>query len=313
MKSQFWAIALSTGIAIAAVVAPTRTARAQEAEVVTTVGREIVDALGNDAAEFGGDAMARQTAERLMAQATEAAGSAGSKIAKSQLERILASRQEALIFDLKSISGNSLPLLEDISDQGLPSAVATLARPGVEDGIESLGSIALRKAALAGETRLPGAGLKLVEHYGPEGADLATTLTEDQANGAIAALRPNAINALPAAERRGLLSALASRPDARVFNLAGTTGPLVVVAAGVVLWHGIDVALAPDERVTELPDGTVIREKTSVGSMAMQSIPSTARELAGSIKWIGIAGAAGISLVLGVTSWWRRRSRVGSP
>ena len=289
-------------VAVAVVAAPLRIARAQEAEVVTTLGREIVEALGKDAVEFGGEAVARQTAKRLVTEAAESAGIAGGRIAKAQVKRILASGRESLIFDLKSLSGKSLPLLEGVTDEALPSAVSTLARPGVSKAIESLSSTALQKAALAGETRLPGVGLKLVQHYGDEGAQLVAKLTEDQANSVIAALRPNAINSLSSGERSKLLNALASRPDARVFNLDGVTGPLVVVASGVVIWHGIDVTLSPDELVTERPDGTVIRERTSVGSR-------TVHELSVPLKWTGITLAVGAALIFGV-QLWRRQSRI---
>lgn len=297
-------------IACVVAVAPTRIAHAQEAEVVTTIGKEIVDALGKDAVEFGGDTAARQTANRLVTEATESVGNTGARIAKAQVERILASGRESLIFDLKSLSGKSLLLLEDVTDEALPSAVGTLARPGVGEAIESLSSITLQKAALAGETRLPGVGLKLVQHYGVEGAQLATDLTEDQANSVIAALRPNAINSLSSADRSKLLNALSSRADARVFNFQGITGSLVVVASGVVLWHGIDVTLSPDERVTELPDGTVIREKTSVGSRAVEAMPAAVRELSTPLIWTGVTLALGAIMISGILLFLHRRERM---
>jgi hypothetical protein len=310
MKHRFRTSLVKIAIGVTVILMPVRSARAQEAEVVTTIAREIMEALGNETADFGGEAVAEQTAKRLLTEATEFAGSAGGQIAKTQVERILALGSEPLILDLKSISGKSLPLLVDASDDELPLLLATLARPGIEDGLESLGSTALQKAALAGETRLPGVGLKLVEHYGEEGAQLATTLNEDQANSVIAALRPNAINSLSAGERSQLLNALASRPDARVFNLEGLTGPLVVVASGIVVWHGIDVTLSPDEHVTELPDGTVVREKTSVGSRVTAAVPAAVHELSTPLKWTGISFAVGTSLVIGFIAWrWEKHVR----
>jgi len=289
---------------------PARSLRAQEAELASTLSREIMEALGTDAAEFGGEEAAEQTANRLMVEATESAGKAGGQIAKEQVGRIVASRNEALIFDLKSISGKSLPLLEDVGDDALPATVSTLARPGVDEGIQSLGSPALRRAALEGETRLPGAGLKLVEHYGDEGAQLATKLNEDQANSIIAALRPNAVNSLPPADRSALLNALVSRPGARVFNFVGVTGPLVVVASGIVIWHAIDLTLSPDERVTERPDGTVVRETTGLGSRAVGVLPAVVRQLSTPLSRTGVALAAGASVVA-VFVFWRREKRRG--
>jgi hypothetical protein len=299
-------VSVMTGAAI--VLMPIRRASAQEAEIATTIAKEIVQTLGKDATEFGGESMAEQTAKRLLSEAAESGAKGGGRIARVQVKRILASGKEPLIFDLKSISGKSLPLLEDVSDEALPEVVGTLARPGIDKGIQSLGSVALRKAALSGETRLPGAGLKLVQHYGEDGVQLASKLTEDQANSVIAALRPNAVNSLPAAERSRLLNALVSRPDARVFNLEGVTGPLVVVAGGVVVWHGIDVAFSPDERVTERPDGTVVREKTSVGSRAVGMMPAAVRELSTPLKWTGVTFAVGATLCV-VLIIWRYQTR----
>jgi hypothetical protein len=289
-----------------------QSARAQEAQVATTLGKEIFEALGKDAAQFGGETVARQTAKRLVTEAAESAGAAGGRIAQTQVQRILATGQESLIFDLKSLSGRSLPLLKDVADGALPTAVSTLARPGVTQAIESLGSTTLQKAALAGELRLPGVGIKLVQHYGEEGAQLVVKVTEDQANSVIAAFRPQAIKALPSAERSALMKALTSRPDARVFNFQGTTGPLMVVAGGVVLWHAADLALTPDERVTEQPDGTVVREKRSVGSRAAEAFPAAIHELSHPLKWTGIALACGATLISGLLLWRRQRGQLGS-
>jgi hypothetical protein len=286
---------------------PVRIARAQEAEVVDTVGKEIVEALGKDAAEFGGDQAAQQTARRLVSEATEAAGKSGGEVAKAQVQRIIARGDEAIIFDLKIMRGDVLPLLEDVSNDALPSAVRTIVRPGVAESLESLSSTTLQKEALAMEMRLPGAGLKLIQHYGEEGAKVASQLSEDQANSLVAALRPNAVNSLPSSERSKLLNALVSRPDARLFNFGEMTGPLVVVASGVVVWHTIDVTLSPDQRVIEQPDGTVIRETTGVGSRLVQSFPQVVKELSNPLKWTGISLVVGVSVVLAVYLWLRQR------
>lgn len=278
---------------------------AQEAAVVNAVGRQMVKTLGKDAVEFGGEAVAKQTARRLLAEAGESAGEAGGRVAARQLERVALSGRGATVFELKALSGKSLLLLDDVADDALPAAVSTLARPGVSAGIEKLATTAIQKAALAGETRLPGAGLKLVSNFGDDGVKLAIRLTEDQANSVIAALRPAAIKAMPAAERSGLIGTLLKNPGARVANFGGVTGPLVVVAGGVVVWHGIDVALAPQERVTEMPDGTVVREKISVGARAVDTVPAALTAASTPLLWTGVTFAACLSLVAA----WRFRRR----
>lgn len=134
---------------------------------------------------------------------------------------------------------------------------------------------------------------------------MAGRLTEDQANGVLAGLRPDAINAMPLADRASLLNALASRPDARVFTLVdagplfkAATGPLTVVAGGLVLWHATDVAFAPDERVTERPDGTVVRERTGVASKAVEVAPRAARAVSDLLLWPAVIAASGLALVV---------------
>lgn len=284
--------------------AVTTTAHAQTGEVASAAAKLIMKSVGKDAIEFGGEAAAEQLAKRLLSEAIEVGGPAAARTAETQVARVLA---RGSAYDLKALSGRALLLLEHVSDDALPRAVGALARPGVEQGLRALGSDGLRLAALTGEIRLPGAGLKLIEHYGDDGAALVTKLTDDQANSVIAALRPNAINALPSTERAKLLNALASRPDAKVVNFEKTTGPLLVLAGGAVVWHGTNVALAPNERVIEQPDGTVIREKTSVGSQVTQALPQAAADASNAAKWIGIAAVGGATVV--GCLWVRRRSR----
>src|SRR5688500_11458491 len=135
MSQSFHTRLLGVFVAITAVLAPSRVAQAQEAAVVTALAGQTVRALGKDAVEFGGEAAARETVKRLLAEAGESAGSAGGRVAKAQVERILATGREGVILDLKSLSGRSLPLLEDVTDEALPAAVGTLARPGVSKAI----------------------------------------------------------------------------------------------------------------------------------------------------------------------------------
>ena len=286
---------------------PARLVLAQEAELAEILGKEIAEGLGKDAAEFGGDEAAEQTARRLVTEATDAVGESGGQVAKVQVERIIAGGNEAIIFDLKNMPGDALPLLKDIPDEALPSAVEAIGRRGVAEGLESLGSTTLREEALEAEMRFPGVGLKLIQYYGEEGAKVAGELTEDQANSLVAALRPEAIKSLPIAEQSKLLNALASRPDARLFNFKNLTGPLVVVAGGIVVYHGVDLMLSPDERVIEEPDGTVVRETTSVGSRFVQSFPQVATALSNPLKWAGVALATGVTLVLTFLLWLRHR------
>jgi hypothetical protein len=73
----------------------------------------------------------------------------------------------------------------------------------------------------------------------------------------------------------------------------------------VVVWHGIDVALAPQERITEMPDGTVVREKISVGARAVDTVPEALTAASTPLLWTGVTFAACLSLVAA----WRFRRR----
>ena len=293
--------------ALSTILLTDRLAHAQEAEIARVIGQEIVEALGKNALEFGGDEIARTTAFRLLAEATESAGQTGGRIGRIQIERILAVGKGSLIFDLKSITGKSLLLLSDVSEDGLPAALSTLTRPGVEDGIESLVSISLQKAALSAEVRLPGAGLKLVTCYGSEGAQAATKLSEDQANSLLVVARPSAINALPSIERSSLLKALARRPEALVLNLGSKNGPLLVVEGSTVIWHASDVSLPADQGVTELSDGTAELDTPSLCSGAMGHSPPVGDHLLNSLKWVYASAALGAVPIIGLLVGLRRR------
>lgn len=271
---------------------------AQQSTVAKALAKAIVKALGDDAAAFGGEAVAEQTVRRLLNEAAHTGGQAGEALAERQLRRVLASENPAATVALKEISGRNLPLLDGVvADDALPLAVGALARKSVAETLQAIETPALQRAALRAELRLPGAGAKLVKHYGDEGTRLGRTLNLDQANSLLGALRPNAVNAMPASERSKLLSVLESRPDAVLRNLDTISGPLVVVAGGAVLWHGTDVVLEPAERVIERPDGTVIRERTSLGARAVRGATSVGLGFAESLKWTGIA----LAVVLGIT------------
>jgi hypothetical protein len=288
----------------------TRQAVAQEAQIVEQVAKEIAEGLGKDTVEFGGDEVVQETAERLVSEAAGALGESSAQIVKMQVERVVATADEAAIFDLKLIPGDQLPLLAKVSDGDISSAVVTMARPGVVDGLESLGTMTLKQEALAAEMRLPGAGLKLVENFGEEGADIVPNLTEDQANSLLSGTRPHVLGGLPKQERFELLNAVCSRPDARVFNWEKPTGPLIVVAGGVVgvvIWHAEDLMLSPDVRVTEMPDGTVIQEKTSIGSRVIQALPQVGSAMSRTFVVLGIWAIAALSVALMANIWLRHR------
>jgi len=294
-------------VAALLLIIPARLALAQEAEVVETIAKEITEGLGKDTAEFGGDEMVQQTAKRLATEATAAAGESGVRIIQEQVERVMICRDTAAIFDLKLVRGDTMPLLEDISDAEIPKAMAALSRSEIEEGLESFSSSELRTEALMAEMRLPGEGLTLVRDFGAEGSSLASTLTEDQANSVLEGLRPAVLEDLSGAERSELLNALASRPDARLANFEKLTGPLMVVAGGLVIWHGENLVLSPNERVTDLPDGTVIRESTPIGSQVVQAMPQVATVMSSTIKWSGISAVAGVTVVFSVYIWLRHR------
>ncbi len=295
-----------------------RSASGQEAQVVGTVVKEIAEGLGEHAAAFGGDEIAEQTAKRLVIEATEVAGNSGGKIAEAQVGRIAACGNEAAIFNLKTLHGQALPLLDDVPSKALPSAVATLVRSGVTRDLESLGSMALKREALAAEMRLPGAGLELAKDFGEEGATAARQLTEDQANSLLETVRPAELRSLPATERTQLLQSLAKHPEAQLANFGIPTGPLVVVAGGIVLWHAADLALAPEEDVYVDADGIAHHKKVPPFAIATRAMPAVAHEIAGLFGWAGISLAAGVSVVLALYVWLHHRRAVhrkqmGSP
>ena len=263
------------------------------AEAVELVSKQFRRTLGREVVEFGGERATRELAERLVREGGE--GTA------ARLGRIATAGEPSTIRALRTVPGRALRHLDDVPDGELVRAVGTLARPGVAEGFTSLGSDALRSAALRAEMRLPGAGAGLVREFGDDGLRAAGRLSDNQANQLLKVDRVAAVRRLSPEGRRALLDAVASNPAAQVqvIRTAGrvTAGGIAVVAGGAVLWHASDVALAPSERVVTHPDGTIERTTTSVGGQAAAALPDVAGKLAPSVTAIGYAAAAALGVV----------------
>ena len=291
------------GILFIALLANGDAVLAQEASIVEGLVRGAMEVLGRDAAREGTEGALRKAFQKTLSEAAESGTTR--EVAQTQLARVIAQNDPLLIEAAEGLPGRALPLLNDVPASGLRGAVEVLNRPGVAESVAKLDA-SLRYAAIQSEQRLPGAGLKIVQHYGEDGATLARSISEDQANNLIAVARPNAVNALTAADRQQLFDALA-RPGAKLRNLRNLNGPMIVVASGVVLWHAADVGLAPDEKIIEQPDGTVVREKTSFGSITSQHVFDVSR-----VPLLVVSGliAAAVAFLAILRFWPRSAVRV---
>jgi hypothetical protein len=287
------------------VAAPAAVPAGPAAEGVELLARQFRRALGHELTEFGGERATRELAERLIREGGE--GSA------ARLTRIARAGEPSTIRALRDVPARSLRYLDDVPDDQLVRAVGTLARPGVNDALAALGSSAARSAALRAEMRLPGAGARLVGEFGDDAVETAVKLTDNQANQLLKVDRVTAVRSLAAPQRRALLDAVASNPQAQVhvIRTAGKVGAagVAVVAGGIVLWHATDVALAPTERIVTHPDGTVERTTTSIGGHAAAAIPQIAQSYVPAVTAIGYATVGGATLFFLTKSFVGRRRR----
>ena len=296
-------VAVLIGIACAASAARAGVA----SEAAEQVGRQFAKSLGREAIEFGGERATRELAERLIRE--------GGEGSVARLTRVARAGEASSIRALRNVPGQALRHLDDVPEADLVRAVGTLARPGVAAGVTSLGSDALRSAALRAEMTLPGAGAALVREFGDDGLNAAARLGDTQANQLLRADRVEAVRRLSAANKRAMLDALVARPEAQVqvIRTAGraTVGGLAVVAGGVAVWHATDVALAPTETLVTHPDGTVERTTTSVGAHAAAAMPNVAEKVVPAMTAVGYASAAGLAVV-GCTAVVLRHRRLAA-
>jgi hypothetical protein len=276
------------------------------AEGVELLARQLRKALGNELAEFGGEAATRELAERLIREGGE--GSA------QRLSRIARAGDASTIRALRDVPARSLKYLDDVPEDQLVRAVGTLARPGVGDTLASLGSNAARSAALRAEMRLPGAGARLVGEFGDDALAASAKLTDNQANQLLKVDRVTAVRRLAPPQRRALLEVVAADPAAQVqvIRTAGKVGAagVAVVAGGVVLWHATDIALAPTERIVSHPDGTVERTTTSIAGQAAAAIPQVAQIYVPAVTVVGYAAVAGATILGLAALVFRHRRRL---
>jgi hypothetical protein len=273
--------------------AATRAEGGVASEAAEQAGRQFTKALGKEAAEFGGERATRELAERLIRE--------GGEQSAARLGRIARAAEPSTIRALKGVPGQSLKHLDDVPEAELARAVGTLARPGVAQGLTSLGSDAVASAALRAEMRLPGAGATLVREFGDDGFRAAGQLGDTQANQLLKPDRVEVVRRLTAENKRALLDKLVAHPDAQV-QVIRTAGKVAgvgvaVVAGGTVLWHGTDVALAPTERIVTHPDGTVERTTTSVGAQAAAVMPQVVEKAVPAMTAVGYAAVAALAIV----------------
>jgi hypothetical protein len=289
----------------ASIVTPRLASAGPAAEGVELLARQFRRALGHEFVEFGGERATRELAERMIREGGE--GSA------ARLSRIARASEPSTIRALRDVPARSLKYLDDVPNDQLVRAVGTLARPGVNETLGALGSSAARSAALRAEMRLPGAGAKLIREFGDDAVEATAKLTDNQANQLLKVDRVTAVRRLAPQQRRALLDAVASNPQAQiqVIRTAGRTAAagVAVVAGGVVVWHASDVALAPTERIVTHPDGTVERTTTSIGGQAAAAIPQVAQTYAPTVTAIGYAAVAGMTLIGGAAVYLRHRRR----
>ncbi|MBL0922615.1 MAG: hypothetical protein IBJ10_10885 [Phycisphaerales bacterium] len=226
-------------------------ARAAARELVEKFSRragvEGAEALSRELAEFGGEAAVREALERVAAESGEATMRRAAALAQRHgLDAVRAVRRLPA-----GASGPVIEAVEQTAPELVGPALRALAREGEGEALAQL-TARFGPHALEAAARHPGVGTPLVQKLGAEGVELSRTLSTNQA---MAVTRQaDAIAALPAAERRGVLHVISSQPakaaafldkHPKFFLIAGA-GALLATHADTLLEGQTDVIVGPD-------------------------------------------------------------------
>lgn len=246
------ASAIAMGLHAGAAAQTGAAARAAAREVMEQFTKraavEGAEAMSRELAEFGGEVAVRETLERVAAESGEA----------TMLRAAALTRQhglDALRAVRRMPAGASAPVLAAV-EQTAPDLVGPALRALAREGEgETLAQLAARFGPNALETaaRHPGVGTPIVQKLGAEGIDLARGLSTDQAMAV--ARQADGLAALGAAERRGVMSVIASQPARAAAFLDAHPKFFIIAGAGALLATHADTLLNGDTDIIIGPDG----------------------------------------------------------
>lgn len=185
--------------------------RAQEGTLVRTAVKEVLEILGGQAekegaktaarelAEFGGEAAVRQTFEQVARESGEEGVVTVVRLSKSYgIDAIKAAKISPRL---------TANFVDRVAPELAPGALRALARPGERAVLEKMDA-ALVPGALEAAARHPGVGAELVEELGVAGVRASQRFDTDAVIQLARSPDAARIAALPAVQRKGLVTAI---------------------------------------------------------------------------------------------------------
>jgi hypothetical protein len=241
-------------------------ARAQEATLARTAAKEVLEILSTQAekegaksvarelAEFGGEAAVRQTMEQVARESGEEGVVNVVRLSKSYgIDAVKAAKVAP------KLTAN---FVDRVSPELAPGALRALARPEERAVLTKLNS-ELVPGALEAAARHPGVGAEVVDKLGVAGIRASQTFDTDAMIQLARSSDAARLAALPAAERKGLITAITNFIEKHPKTVLGAAGlGLFVTYKDDILGGKGEVVIGPDGKPMYVP-ATGIAERVT--------------------------------------------------
>ena len=235
---------------------------AQEGALVRTAAKEAVDFLTAQAGKQGSTAFAKELAdvggEIAVREVFEQVAKEGGENGIKTLLALTKDYGMDAILAAKVSPGITTTFIEQISPALAPGALRALARPGERTIIERL-EPELVPAALEASARHPGVGAQVVEKLGVAGERASQRYDTDAVIQLVRSKEADWIEALPAAEKKGLTSTIADFIEAHPKTSIGITGlALFEMHKDQLLGGKGQIVVGPDGKPVYVPETGMI-------------------------------------------------------
>jgi hypothetical protein len=241
-------------------------AQAQEATLVKSAVKEVLEILGTQAekegaktvgrelAEFGGEAAVRQTMEQVARETGEEGVVNVVRLSKSYGIDAMKAAKVA-----PKLTAN---FIDRVSPEFAPGALRALARPEERAVLAKLDS-ELVPGALEAAARHPGVGAEVVDKLGVAGVRASQRFDTDAMIQLARSPDAARVAALPAAQRKGLISAMTNFIEQHPKTVLGAAGlGLFVTYKDDILGGKGEIVLGPDGKPMYVP-ATGIAERVT--------------------------------------------------
>jgi len=240
-----------------------------------SIVRSLAKYFGKESGQEASEYLAKQGGRELADRVGRAAVAQGGKETTEQVSRMTAKYGPDVLTALDNTSSIKpvLSALDELPAEQVPAALARLsAGPAGRELAETVGRRGAK--ALTSELMHPGVGGTLVRALGDDGAQLATTLTSDQA--VVLARHADDLATLPLTQRRGVLSMVRNDTERMVafmgrFAADNPGKTLFTVATTTVVLAEPDRILGGDEVVFDAEGNPIVVSKSGLAGRTMSA------------------------------------------